>query len=57
MLEFLVGICNDEFDPEMFDADFLGEVVKSWQLHYDELDFTFEERLEIEEKARELGIL
>ena len=57
MLEFLVGICNDELDPEMFDADFLGEVAKSWQLHYDELDFTPLQCMQIEEKARELGIL
>jgi hypothetical protein len=57
MLEYLIGICHEDYPVTDFDAEFLGEVAKSWSLNYSMLDLTPIERLAIEEKARELGIL
>lgn len=56
-LEYLIGICNGDYPAEEFDAEFLGEVAKSWMINYDKLDFTPQQRFEIEEKARKLGLL
>ena len=56
-LEYLIGICNEDYPVADFDADFLGEVAKSWSTHYHMLDFTPSERAKIENKARELGLL
>lgn len=57
MLEYLIGICKGELPIEEFDADFLCGVAKSWVTNCKALDLTHGERLELEEKARELGIL
>lgn len=56
-LEYLIGICNGDYPASEFDAEFLCEVAKSWMINYNMLDFTPRQRAEIEEKARELGIL
>lgn len=56
-LEYLIGICNGDYPASEFDAEFLCEVAKSWMINYNMLDFTPQQRVEIEEKARELGIL
>jgi recombinational DNA repair protein (RecF pathway) len=56
-LEYLIGICAGDLPVDEFDAEFLCEVAKSWMIHYNMLDFTPQQRAEIEEKARELGIL
>ena len=56
-LEYLIGICSGDLPVEEFDADFLYEVVKSWKINYSMLNLTPQERFEIEEKARELGLL
>ena len=56
-LEYLIGIVNGDYPAEFFDAEFLGEVAVSWKTHYHMLDFTPQERLTIEEKAHELGLL
>ena len=56
-LEYLIGICKGDYPADDFDADFLGEVAKSWMTHYNMLDLTPSERVEIETKARELGLL
>jgi hypothetical protein len=56
-LEYLIGICSGDLPIEEFDADFLGEVAVSWKEHSQMLDLTPKEHLELEEKARELGIL
>lgn len=56
-LEYLIGICNGDYPADDFDADFLYEVVKSWKVNYSMLNLTPQERFEIEEKARELGLL
>ena len=56
-LEYFIGICNEDYPASEFDAEFLCEVVKSWMLHYGKLDFTPQQRFEIEEKARKLGLL
>jgi hypothetical protein len=42
---------------EEFDADFLGEVAKSYRINYEKLDLTAEQLTEIEQKAMALGIL
>ena len=56
-LEYLIGICNEDYPMDEFDADFLGEVAKSYMINYDKLDFTPTQRFELEEKARKLGLL
>jgi recombinational DNA repair protein (RecF pathway) len=56
-LEYLIGICNGELYVEEFDAEFLAEVAVSWMTHYNLLDLTAEQLAEIEQKAKELGIL
>lgn len=56
-LEYLIGICNGDYPMEDFDADFLGSVVVSWMINYSMLDLTPQERFDIEEKARKLGLL
>ena len=56
-LEYLIGICNGDYPVEDFDADFLGLVVVSWMINYSMLDLTPQERFDIEEKARKLGLL
>lgn len=56
-LEYIIGICNGDYPADEFDAEFLGEAAKSWMLNYNMLDFTPQQRVEIEEKARKLGLL
>lgn len=56
-LEYLIGICNGDYPVDEFDADFLGEVAKSYRIHYAMLDLTPSQRLELENKARALGLL
>jgi hypothetical protein len=56
-LEYLIGICRGDYPASEFDADFLGEVAKSYMINYNMLDFTPMEMAELEAKARELGIL
>lgn len=56
-LEYFIGICNGDYPASEFDADFLYEVVKSWMLHYSKLEFTPQQRFDLEEKARKLGLL
>lgn len=57
MLEHLIGICKRDYPIDDYDADFLGEVAKSWRTHATMLDLTTEELTELEQKAIELGIL
>ena len=56
-LEYFIGFCKGDYRPDEFDADFVYETVKSWKLYCSMLDFTPQQRFELEEKARELGIL
>lgn len=56
-IEYLIGICNGELPIEEFDADFLCEVAKSWRTHSRQLIRGSQYALEIENKAKELGIL
>ena len=56
-LEYLIGICYGDLPIEEFDAEFLGTVAISYMTHYDLLDLTEEQRLELEKKAKELGLL
>jgi hypothetical protein len=55
-LEYLIGICSGDLPVEEFDADFLGEVAKSYQKNCGKLDLTPQQIAEIETKAKELGI-
>jgi hypothetical protein len=57
MLEYFIGFCREDYHPDEFDADFVGEAVRSYQINYNKLELTEEQRLELEEKAKELGIL
>jgi len=56
-LEYLIGICYGDLPVEEFDAEFLGTVAISYMTHYDLLDLTDGQRRELENKAKELGIL
>lgn len=56
-LEYLIGICNGDYPAEEFDAEFLGEVAKSYRMNYAMLNITHQQRFELEEKAKELGLL
>ena len=56
-LEYLIGICSGDLPVEEFDADFLGEVAKSYRINFDKLELTREQKAALEEKALELGIL
>jgi hypothetical protein len=56
-LEYLIAICNEESFVDEFDADFLIGVAKSWMLNFSALDLTPQERYDLEQKARKLGIL
>jgi hypothetical protein len=57
MLEYFIGFCREDYHPDEFDADFVGEAVKSYKINYDKLALTPEERAKLESKARELGLL
>ena len=57
MLEYFIGFCKEDYHPDEFDADFVGEAVRSYQINYDKLELTAEQRLELENKAKELGLL
>ena len=57
MVEYMISIVKGECPVEEFDAEFLGAVANSWKIHYSMLDFTPIERAELENKARELGLL
>lgn len=56
-LEYFIGFCREDYHPDEFDADFVCEVVKSYRINYEKLDFTTEQRTELENKAKELGLL
>ena len=56
-LEYLIGICREDYPAEDFDAEFLGEVAVSWRTNHNMLDLTPQEKIEIETKAKELGLL
>lgn len=55
-LEYMIGICYGYLPIEEFDADFLGEVAKSWMTHYNELELTQQQITEVENKACALGL-
>jgi hypothetical protein len=52
----LIGICREDYPVSDFDAEFLGEAVKSWKTNANMLDLTPQQRFDIEQKARELGL-
>lgn len=56
-LEYFIGFCREDYHPDEFDADFVYEAVKSYRINYEKLDFTTEQRTELENKAKELGLL
>lgn len=57
ILEYFLGFCREDYHSDEFDADFVGEAVKSYKTNYDKLELTEEQRLELENKAKELGLL
>ena len=56
-LEYFIGFCREDYHPDEFDADFVYDAVKSYRINYDQLELTDKQRLELEEKAKELGLL
>ena len=56
-LEYLIGICDETYPISDFDADFLCDVAKSWMINFSLLNLTPQERYNLEQKARKLGIL
>ena len=57
MLEYFIGICKGDYPAEEFDADFLGSAVRSYQNNCNKLDLTEAQKFELENKAKELGLL
>ena len=57
MLEYLIGICTGDYPMSEFDADFLGEVVVSWNRNVDRLALSKTDIDNIEEQAACLGLL
>lgn len=55
-VEYFIGFCNEDYYPDEFDADFVYEVIKSYKLNNNLLDFTPEQLVEFEKKAKELGL-
>lgn len=56
-LEYLIGICREDYPASDFDAEFLGEAAKSFLENKNLFDLTSTELTKIEQKAMELGIL
>jgi hypothetical protein len=56
-VEYFVGICVGTFEPDDFDADYLGLMVQAYLEYKEELDLEPHQLLELEDKARELGLL
>ena len=56
-LEYFIGFCREDYHPDEFDADFVYEAVKSFLENKTDLDLEPFQLLELEDKARELGIL
>ena len=56
-VEYFVGICDGTFALDEFDADYLGMVVQAFLENKEELDLEPHQLLELEDKARELGLL
>lgn len=56
-VEYFLGICNNEYSMDCFDADFLGHVVACWREYRDKLNMTKFKINEIEQKAKALGLL
>jgi hypothetical protein len=56
-LEYLIGICREDYPASDFDAEFLGEAAKSFLENKNLLDLTSMELTEIALKAHELGLL
>ena len=57
MVEYMISIIKGECSIDEFDAEFLGEVANSYKINYDKLDLTKEQLCELENKAKELGLL
>lgn len=57
LIEDLIGICFGELSINNYDADFLCRVAKSYRINYEKLDLTTKQLIELEQKAKELGIL
>jgi hypothetical protein len=56
-VEYFIGICKEDYPMSDFDADFLGYISVCWTKYRDELDLKMSELRDIEDKARQLGIL
>ena len=56
-VEYLIGICHDDYPASDFDAEFLGWVASCWKKYRNELELSMSEVVEIEAKARALGLL
>ena len=56
-VEYFIGICTGDYPVEEFDAEFLGEATKSFLENKTDLDLEPFQLLELEDKARELGLL
>jgi hypothetical protein len=56
-VEYLIGLAMGELDLKDYDADFLGHVAACWNEYKSELDVSQRLIKEVEEKAKQLGIL
>ena len=56
-VDYFVGLVNGILSIEDYDADFLGYLSVCWRKYRNELGLTMQAIQEIEEKAKQLGLL
>jgi DNA-directed RNA polymerase subunit RPC12/RpoP len=56
-VEYLIGICNEDYPMSDFDADFLGHVAVCWKKYRNELSLHMSQIAFVEDVAERLGLL
>lgn len=56
-VEYIIGIAEGELDLNDYDADFLGHAATCWNKYKDELNLSLRFIKEVEDEAKQLGIL
>jgi hypothetical protein len=56
-VEYLIGIVRGDYPMDYYDADFLGEVAVAWKEYKYLLALSVDDIFDIEDKAKEIGLL
>jgi DNA-directed RNA polymerase subunit RPC12/RpoP len=56
-VEYLIGICNEDYPITDFDADFLGHVSACWKTYREELHMPLPQIKNFEAIAERIGLL